>query len=66
MVQMYKVLPTVKQNIVLVAAKGSCNNVILVWKVNVIQKNLLTMRAVKSIGVAPLSAMFPLANGINV
>lgn len=66
MVQMYKVLPTVKQNIVLVAAKGSCNNAILVWKVNVIQKNLLTMRAVKSIGVAPLSAMFPLANGINV
>lgn len=32
MVQMYKVLPTVKQNIVLVEAKGqcSCNNVILV------------------------------------
>lgn len=63
MVQMYKVLPTVKQNIVLVAAKGSCNNVILVWKVNVMQKNLLTMRAVKSIGVAPLSAMCPLQTG---
>lgn len=65
MVQMYKVLPTVKQNIVSVAAKGqcSCNNVILVWKVNVIQRNLLTMRAVMSIGVAPLSAMCPLQTG---